>query len=76
MGPRGAFQEKKSMIDEYIVNFDEYVGAGSGSFGYIDGICYANTFSISDYIQNVEAGRLPIFARKNLLKKSRSSTIL
>lgn len=64
-GTAWCFSRKKTMIDEYIVDYDEYVGAGSGSFGYVNGACFANTFSISDYIEETSRGKLPVFARKN-----------
>ncbi len=53
------------MIDEYIVDHDEYIGAGSGSFGYVNGSCYANTFFVEDYIRTVETGKLPLRATKD-----------
>lgn len=49
-----------SMIDEYVVGGQEYVGAGSGAFGLVNGAIYANTFSLSEYVRSVQAGRLPI----------------
>lgn len=63
-GTAWCFSRKKSMIDEYIVDYDEYVGIGSGSFGYVGGACYANTFSIRDYIDQTLEHRLPLMARK------------
>jgi coproporphyrinogen III oxidase-like Fe-S oxidoreductase len=30
-------------------DYDEYVGVGSGSFGYVNGACFANTFSVPHY---------------------------
>jgi menaquinone C8-methyltransferase len=44
------------LIDEYIVDHDEYVGIGSGSFSYLGGEIYANTFSLSHYRAAIEAG--------------------
>jgi menaquinone C8-methyltransferase len=64
-GTAWCFSRKKSMIDEYIVDYDEYVGVGSGSFGYTGGSCYANTFSIADYVRFVEEGRFPILAKRD-----------
>jgi menaquinone C8-methyltransferase len=64
-GTAWCFSRKNSMIDEYIVDYDEYVGAGSGSFGYVNGACYANTFSVQDYVKAVREGRLPILAKKS-----------
>jgi menaquinone C8-methyltransferase len=63
-GTAWCFSRKKSMIDEYIVDYDEYVGAGSGAFGYAGGACYANTFSIVEYVKAIDEGNFPILARK------------
>jgi menaquinone C8-methyltransferase len=64
-GTAWCFSRKNSMIDEYIVDYDEYVGSGSGSFGYVNGACYANTFSVPDYLKAIHQGRLPILAKKS-----------
>ncbi|GAB4276860.1 MAG: coproporphyrinogen III oxidase family protein [Deferrisomatales bacterium] len=53
-----------AMIDEYIVDYEEYVGVGSGSFSYLDGAIYANTFSLREYARAVEAGRLSASASR------------
>ncbi len=53
-----------SMIDEYIVMNDEYVGAGSGAFGLVGGGIYANTFSLQAYGRLIDQGKFPLFARK------------
>ena len=58
------FSRKKSMIDEYIVGYANYAGLGSGSIGYMDGTCYANTFDIEEYISRVGAGEIPVMASK------------
>jgi coproporphyrinogen III oxidase-like Fe-S oxidoreductase len=53
-----------NLIDEYIVGSEEYAGLGSGSFGYLQGRIYANTFSIPRYIESLRLGRLPILAAR------------
>ncbi len=58
------FSRKEAMIDEYVVNFDNYAGLGSGSIGYLYGTCYANTFSIRDYIDQVNRGEIPLIAAR------------
>ena len=40
-GTAWCFSCQHMMIDEYIVDYDQYVGIGSGSFGYINGACFA-----------------------------------
>jgi menaquinone C8-methyltransferase len=43
-------------IDEYIVDNGEYLGLGSGAFGYVGGTVYATTFSLNSYVERVERG--------------------
>ena len=56
------FSKKATMIDEYIVEYDEYAGLGSGSIGYLNGICYANTFNIPEYIEQANRDVMPVMA--------------
>jgi menaquinone C8-methyltransferase len=61
------FSRKKSagsLIDEYVVDFDEYAGLGSGAIGYVNGVCYANTFNIERYIGDLAQNRLPLAAAR------------
>ncbi len=48
------------MIDEYIVDYDEYLGIGSGAVSFLDGRVYGNTFSLSAYHDAVDNGRLSV----------------
>lgn len=59
------------MIDEYIVSHDEYIGVGPGSWGYIKGAMYYNTFSVQDYIQRGESDQSPITACRVFSKRER-----
>ena len=52
------------MIDEYIVDYQEYLGVGSGSFSLLDGALYVNTFSLDEYSRLVGSGRISASARK------------
>ncbi|MFC1761370.1 coproporphyrinogen III oxidase family protein [Planctomycetota bacterium] len=65
------FSKQAGLIDEYIVNHDEYIGVGPGSWGYINGAMYYNTFSVQDYIQRVESNRSPITACRDFSKRER-----
>jgi len=65
------FSRNDAMIDEYVINYDEYAGLGSGSIGYLNGSIYANTFDIGDYIRQVEEDRFPIVARRDCSLKER-----
>ena len=56
------FARHRGTSDEYIVAHDEYAGLGSGSFGYINGTLYANSFDVDRYMNAVTRGELPIVA--------------
>lgn len=58
------FSRKGTMIDEYIVDYDEYAGLGSGSIGYLDGVCYANTFDLAEYCERLSRDELPLMAAR------------
>ncbi len=51
------FSRKAGMFDEYIVDREQYVGLGSGSFSYLGGTLYSSTFSIGDYGRMVDRGQ-------------------
>ena len=45
-------------FDEYVVEYNEYIGLGSGSFSFIEDTLYINTFSLEKYKKCVEKGNL------------------
>jgi menaquinone C8-methyltransferase len=59
------------LIDEYIVDHDQYVGMGSGSFSYLGGHLYATTFSINQYRRLIADGHSAITQSKRLTLKER-----
>jgi menaquinone C8-methyltransferase len=63
----------KTLIDEYVVDFDEYAGLGSGAIGYLQGMCYANTFDIDDYIISLNQNKLPLMATRKFSQKDHMS---
>lgn len=65
------FSRRPAMVDEYIVDYDEYAGIGSGSIGYLNGLCYANTFNIREYIDRVNRGEIPITGVQKFSLKDR-----
>ncbi|NQV35431.1 MAG: coproporphyrinogen III oxidase family protein, partial [Phycisphaeraceae bacterium] len=65
------FSKQAGLIDEYIVNHDEYIGVGPGSWGYIKGTMYHNTFSVQDYIQRGLSDESPITACRKFSKRER-----
>ncbi len=52
----------KACIDEYIVDYDEFVGLGTSAFSYLNHTLYVNTFSQDIYERSVHAGKSPISA--------------
>lgn len=62
------FARKRGLIDEYIVDHEEYIGVGSGAFSYIDGCFYSSSFSIERYIDNVAHGESGIVMGRRLSK--------
>ncbi|MCX5817589.1 MAG: radical SAM protein [Proteobacteria bacterium] len=64
-------QAQAPVIDEYVVNYEEYAGLGSGSIGYLGGSAYANTFDIRAYIERINEGLLPVAAKKAFSMKER-----
>ena len=60
------FTRRGNSGDEYIVAAENYVGAGSGAFSYLDGVLYATTFSLAHYEHQIARGRTGITARHQL----------
>jgi coproporphyrinogen III oxidase-like Fe-S oxidoreductase len=60
-----------ALIDEYIVAREEYAGLGSGSFGYLGGKMYANSFSVARYIERLDRGLLPLAAARSFTPAER-----
>jgi coproporphyrinogen III oxidase-like Fe-S oxidoreductase len=60
------FSRGGHMIDEYIIEYDDYVGVGAGSVSIVGGDFYANSFSLDRYHEMTAAGRLPIIGRRRL----------
>ena len=51
------------MIDEYVVQYEEYPAIGSGGITYLGSSLYVNTFSLREYGQAIEEGRMSIMGR-------------
>ena len=61
------------MIDEYVVNYEEYPALGSGGITYLDGSLYVNTFSVTEYNELVPKGVLSVrdvqhFSKANIMR--------
>ncbi len=59
------------MIDEYIVDYEDYVGIGSGAFSFLDGTLYSNTFSLRKYNELIDAGHSSAVARRPFARGDR-----
>jgi len=60
------FSRKPGMFDEYIVEHEEYLGLGSGSFSYLGGSMYANTFSINNYLNRIADSKASVVRHRAL----------
>ncbi|MFC2011320.1 coproporphyrinogen III oxidase family protein [Chloroflexota bacterium] len=60
---------ERTIIDEYIIDFDDYIGIGSGSVSIVRGNFYVNSFSLDRYHEMVSAGQLPIISWRKLSGK-------
>ena len=47
-----------AMIDEYVVDYEEYPAIGSGGITYLGSKLYVNTFSVNDYNEAIESSRM------------------
>jgi len=56
-------RDRDAMIDEYIVDYPEYVGIGSGAMSFLDGTMYGNTFSLGEYGRRIESGKMAVVKR-------------
>jgi len=60
-------------FDEYVVEYNEYVGLGSGSFSFIDDTLYINTFSLQKYKEMINNNQLSLeryrtYKEKDIIK--------
>ncbi len=63
------FSKGTRMIDEYIVDYADYIGIGAGSVSLVNGIFYVNSFSLDKYADHLQNNRLPIARRRDLSEK-------
>jgi coproporphyrinogen III oxidase-like Fe-S oxidoreductase len=60
------FSRGDRLIDEYIIDYDDYVGVGAGSVGFLNGDFFVNTFSLEKYDELITGGKLPIVSWRRL----------
>ncbi len=63
------FSRDPGMLDEYVIDHDEYVGLGSGAFSYVAGSLYASTFAIDHYNRLVSSGSSGTVNRRALSQR-------
>ena len=61
----------QAMIDEYVVNYEEYPAIGSGGITYLGESLYVNTFSVNDYNEAIESGRMSLMGKTSFSKRDR-----
>ena len=57
------------MIDEYIVDYEEYPAIGSGGMTFLNNTLFVNTFSVRDYDERIKAGKMSIMGETHFTKR-------
>jgi coproporphyrinogen III oxidase-like Fe-S oxidoreductase len=65
------FSNRKGLIDEYIINHEEYAGIGAGAMGYVNGTIHSNTCSIQQYINLIQQGKSSIIRKRKFSRLQR-----
>ncbi|MGA3094019.1 MAG: coproporphyrinogen III oxidase family protein [Dehalococcoidales bacterium] len=63
------FSRGERMIDEYIIEDDDYIGIGAGSVSIMRGNFFVNTFSLDRYHDLTGKSQLPIVGWRRLIEK-------
>jgi menaquinone C8-methyltransferase len=63
------FSRGDKMIDEYIVDYADYIGIGAGSVSLVNGLFYVNSFSLEAYAARIAQNVLPIALSRQLSEK-------
>jgi len=63
------FSRGNHLIDEYIIDYDDYVGVGAGSVGFLNGDFFVNTFSLERYDELTSQGKLPLVNWRRLSER-------
>ena len=67
----GPVEAPRAMIDEYVVDYEEYPAIGSGGITYLGESLYVNTFSVKDYNAAIESGRMSLMGKTTFSKRDR-----
>lgn len=57
------------MIDEYIVDYEEYPAIGSGGMTFMNNTRYVNSFSVNEYDKRINAGKMSIMGETHFTKR-------
>ncbi|MGI6032001.1 MAG: coproporphyrinogen III oxidase family protein [Coriobacteriales bacterium] len=60
---------ENDMIDEYIVDYEEYPAIGSGGMTFMDNTLFVNTFSLSQYDARINAGKMSVMGETHFTKR-------
>ena len=60
---------EQTMIDEYVVDYEEYPAIGSGGMTFLDRHLYINTFSLREYNEAIERGDMSIMGATSFSKR-------
>ncbi|MBN1691900.1 MAG: coproporphyrinogen III oxidase family protein [Dehalococcoidia bacterium] len=60
------FSRGDLMIDEYIIDYDDYIGVGAGSVSFLGGDFLVNSFSLEGYHKLIAEDGLPIVRTRRL----------
>ena len=63
--------DEPRMIDEYVVDYEEYPAIGSGGITYLGDNLYVNTFSLNDYNKAIQADRMSVMGKATFKKRDR-----
>jgi coproporphyrinogen III oxidase-like Fe-S oxidoreductase len=63
------FSRGERLIDEYIIEYDDYIGIGAGSVSIVQGNFYVNSFSLDRYHDFTAGRQLPIVGWRRLSEK-------
>lgn len=64
-------QKRSDMIDEYVVDYEEYPAIGSGGITYLGSNLYVNTFSVVDYNAAIQSGRMSLMGKTSFGRRER-----
>ena len=60
---------EQAMIDEYVVDYEEYPAIGSGGMSFLGRKLYVNTFSLREYDERISSGNMSIMGVTEFSKR-------